>query len=84
MSQTDVLTPQEVFAAYADKKMPRDEMIQRIAEYPFAQHPATDGQDWITPPASGPTWSEVTRAKRRGIISRADYAEIFELRNSKS
>lgn len=78
---TLVMTPEEIFAAYAAGTMPRDDMIRQIAEYPFAQEPATDGYDWITPPADGPTWSEVVQARLAGTITREDYAEIFELRN---
>lgn len=82
MIGTRMLTPQEIFDAYAVGRMARSEMIQRIADYPFVQEPDTDGYDWITPPAQGPTWRDVTQAKRQKIITRDDYAEIFELRNN--
>lgn len=75
-------TPRLVFDDYSSAAISRSEMITTIAEYPFAAQPPTDGYDWLTPAADGPTWSEVTRAKRHGQITRDDYAAIFELRNS--
>lgn len=83
MSDTNALTPQQIFTAYRDGTMPREKMIELIARFPFAEEPATDGYDWITPEADGPTWREVSAAKYAGTISREDYAAIFELRHSK-
>lgn len=77
---TLAMTPEDIFAAYAAGTMPRDDMIRQIADYPFAQEPVTDGYDWITPPADGPTWSEVMQAFMAGTISDEDYAEILDLR----
>lgn len=76
-------TPQEIFDAYVAGTMSRSEMIEQIAYYPFAQEPQTDGYDWITPPPDGPTWMEVSHARRRNKITPDDYAEILELRNSR-
>jgi hypothetical protein len=75
-------TPREIFDDYASGTVSRSEMIRHIADYPFAQEPRTDGYDWLTPAAEGPTWSEVTRAKRHKQITRDDYAAILELRHS--
>lgn len=75
-------TPQEIFNAYAEGILSRSEMIQQIAEYPFAEEPRTDGYDWITPAPDGPTWMEVSHARRRNKITLDDYDEILELRNN--
>lgn len=82
MTRADALAPKQIFAAYAEGTMGRSEMIERIAHYPFAQEPATDGYDWLTPAAEGPTWTEVMAARVGGVITRDDYAAIRALRNS--
>lgn len=76
-------TPQEIFDAYVAGTISRSEMIEQIAHYPFAKEPQTDGYDWITPIPDGPTWSEVSSARRRNKITLDDYSEILELRNSR-
>lgn len=83
MNRTMMKTPREVFDDYNSGAISRSEMITTIAEYPFAPRPPTDGYDWLTPAADGPTWSEVTRAKRHEQITSDDYAAIFDLRNSR-
>lgn len=76
-------SPQQIFDDYVSGTISRSEMIQAIADYPFADEPLTDGYDWITPAPDGPTWMEVSHARRRNKITPDNYAEILELRNSR-
>lgn len=82
MATTNELTPKEIFDAYAAATMPREEMIERVATYPFAKRPNTDGYDWLTGAADGPAWMEVSLAETKKIITPEDYAEIFERKNA--
>lgn len=75
------MTPRELFAAYAAGRIGHQEMVDCAAAYPYAKEPATDGYDWMTGEADGPTWLEVTAAKRSGQISADDYEEIFNRRH---
>lgn len=82
MTTTIKLTPKVIFHAYAAGTTPREEMIERIATYPFAKRPNTDGYDWLTGAADGPTWMEVSLAETKKFITPEDYAEIFERKNA--
>lgn len=78
------MTPKAIFDAYVSGTISRRVMIERIADYPFAHEPLTDGYDWTTSAADGPTWIEVSAAIVEKKITREDYAAIRALRNSRS
>ena len=72
--------PYEICERYAAGFVDRAQLIDELATFPYAEPDATDGYDplRIDPPG---TWSEVSHAKRAGLIDSSIYEEVFDLRH---
>lgn len=75
--------PKAIIAGYSAGEISREDMLDSLAKYPYAEQPPTDGYDWNTPAPAGPTWMDVSVAVNLGYLTEADYAEIFERRHGR-
>lgn len=73
-------TPDELCQRYADGALAREQLVEELAQYPYATMPMTDGYDWLTVDPPG-TWSEVSRAIDQGLIEEDVYEEVFNRRH---
>ena len=70
-------TPKEICERYAAGEIGRETLVDELTRFPYAPRGETDGYDWsaIDPPG---TFAEVEDARRYGLISSHEYAEVLE------
>lgn len=75
-------TPMEICERYAAGLMERDQLIDELVRFPYAEGGHTDGYDSliVDPPGA---WSEVSGAIRAGLIDEGVYAEVFNRRHER-
>ncbi|WP_424468039.1 hypothetical protein [Pseudoclavibacter helvolus] len=70
-------TPMEICLRHAAGELERDQLVDELARFPYADMDAPDDVDGLMVNPAG-TWSEVVSAKRRGLIDAEIYAAVFE------
>lgn len=74
-------TPYEICQRYAGGLIDRAQLVDELTRFPYVEGGHTDGYDsLIVDPAS--TWSEVSDARRRGLIENDVYEEVFNRRHN--
>lgn len=69
-------TPLEICQRYDAGEFGREELVDQLVRFPYANDAATDGYDWMAadPPGS---WSEISVAIERGLIDESVYEDVF-------
>lgn len=73
-------TPYEICQRYAAGLMEREQLVDELTRFPYAEGDKTDGYDSLTVNPQG-TWAEVSTAVRRGLIEDDVYKEAFNRRH---
>ncbi|WP_422117748.1 hypothetical protein [Brachybacterium sp. UNK5269] len=73
-------TPLEICQRYDAGEFGRDELVDQLVRFPYAESGTTDGYDWmaVDPPGS---WSELSIAIDRGLIGEDVYEDVFNRRH---
>lgn len=73
-------TPYEICQRYAAGFMQREQLVDELTHFPYAEGDTTDGYDSLTLDPIG-AWSEVSAAVRRGLIEDDVYEDVFNRRH---
>ncbi|MHB9004294.1 MAG: hypothetical protein ACYC6C_09570 [Coriobacteriia bacterium] len=73
-------TPYEICQRYAGGLIDRAQLVDELTRFPYAKGGQTDGYDSLIVDPVG-TWSEVSDARRRGLIEDDVYEEVFNGRH---
>lgn len=73
-------TPYEICQRYAVDFIDRAKLVDELTRFPYAESGETDGYDSLIVDSPG-TWSEVSDARRRGLIEDDVYEEVFNRRH---
>lgn len=73
-------TPYEICQRYAGGIIDRAQLVDELSRFPYAEGGRTDGYDSLIVDPAG-TWSEVSDARRRGLIENDVYEEVFNRRH---
>lgn len=74
-------TPLEICQRYAGGIIDRAQLVDELTRFPYVEGGHTDGYDSLIIDPSG-TWSEVSDARRRGLIENDVYEEVFNRRHN--
>lgn len=73
-------TPYEICQRYAAGFIDRAQLVDELTRFPYEKEGHTDGYDSLIVDPPG-TWSEVSDARRRGLIEDGIYEEVFSRRH---
>ncbi|WEG08317.1 hypothetical protein PU630_13890 [Microbacterium horticulturae] len=73
-------TPYEICERYAAGFVDRAKLVDELVRFPYVKGGHTDGCDSLIVDPPG-TWSEVSDARRRGLIEDDVYEEVFNRRH---
>lgn len=73
-------TPFEICQRYAGGIIDRAQLVDELTRFPYVEGGHTDGYDSLIVDPAG-TWSEVSDARRRGLIENDVYEEVFNRRH---
>lgn len=73
--------PYEICQRYAAGFIDRVKLVDELTTFPYVKDGQTDGDDSLIVDPGG-TWSEVSDARRRGLIEDDVYEEVFNRRHS--
>ncbi len=73
-------TPYEICQRYAAGFLNRPQLVDELTRFPYVKGGQTDGYDSLIVDRPG-TWSEVSDARRRGLIEDGVYEEVFNARH---
>ncbi len=76
-------TPYEICQRYAGGLIDRAQLVDELTRFPYVEGGHTDGYDSLIVDPAG-TWSEVSDARRRGLIENDVYEEVFNRRHNTS
>ena len=74
-------TPSEICQRYDAGEFDREELIDQLARFPYAEGGRTDGYDSLLVDPPG-TWSEVSQATEQGLIDEDVYEDVFNRRHT--
>src|SRR5690606_7749494 len=74
-------TPYEICQRYANGLIDRAQLVDELTRFPYVEGGHTDGYDSLIVDPPG-TWSEVSDARRRGLIEYDVYEEVFNRRHN--
>ncbi|MFT4281508.1 hypothetical protein [Microbacterium sp.] len=74
-------TPYEICQRYAGGIIDRAQLVDELTRFPYVEGGHTDGYDSLIVDPAG-TWSEVSDARRRGLIENDVYEEVFNRRHN--
>jgi len=74
-------TPYEICQRYAGGLIDRAQLVDELTRFPYAEGGHTDGYDSLIVDPPG-TWSEVSDARRHGLIEDDVYEEVFNRRHN--
>ena len=74
-------TPYEICQRYAGGLIDRAQLVDELTRFPYVEGGRTDGYDSLIVDPAG-TWSEVSDARRRGLIENDVYEEVFNRRHN--
>lgn len=74
-------TPYEICQRYAGGLIDRSQLVEELTRFPYAEGGHTDGYDSLIVDPAG-TWSEVSDARRHGLIENDVYEEVFNRRHN--
>ncbi|WP_186324547.1 hypothetical protein [Microbacterium paludicola] len=74
-------TPYEICQRYAGGIIDRAQLVDELTRFPYVEGGRTDGYDSLIVDPAG-TWSEVSDARRRGLIENDVYEEVFNRRHN--
>lgn len=74
-------TPYEICQRYAGGLIDRAQLVDELTRFPYVEGDRTDGYDSLVVDSAG-TWSEVSDARRRGLIENDVYEEVFNRRHN--
>ncbi|CAN7552703.1 hypothetical protein LJR186_004000 [Microbacterium foliorum] len=74
-------TPYEICQRYAGGLIDRTQLVDELTRFPYVEGGHTDGYDSLIVDPAG-TWSEVSDARRRGLIENDVYEEVFNRRHN--
>lgn len=72
--------PIEIAQRFAAGLIEREQLVDELVRFPYADRVSSDGYDWLVEQPSS-TWSEVSRAVRMGLLEDDVYDEIFARRH---
>jgi hypothetical protein len=75
--------PIEICQRFAAELIGREQLVDELTRFPYADRTPTDGYDWLAVQPTA-TWSEVSRAVRMGLIDDDVYEEVFARRHGSS
>lgn len=71
-------SPYEIAQRYAAGELSREQVVDELARWKYADRPQTDGYDWLTVGSDAGTWVEVEKALRDGLLDDATYDAILD------
>lgn len=74
-------TPYEICQRYAGGIIDRAQLVDELTRFPYVEGGRTDGHDSLIIDPAG-TWSEVSDARRRGLIENDVYEQVFNRRHN--
>lgn len=73
-------TPMEICQRFDAGEFGRDELVDQLVRFPYAEGGRTDGYDSLIVDPPG-TWSEVSRAVEVGLIDEDVHEDVFNRRH---